>query len=96
MTSENKRLTTILLSIPLLLLIPFFANMNSEDFNWSALDFVVMGMLLLGAGLAIELYLRKVKSNQQRVVFIVVVLILFLLTWAELAVGIFGSPLSGS
>jgi len=40
--------------------------------------------------------LRKVEKMAHRIFIIFALLALVLLTWAELAVGIFGSPLSGS
>jgi uncharacterized membrane protein YadS len=92
----NKRLITILLAVPLLLLIPLIAMQFSPEVNWSLSDFLVMGVLLLGVGLMLELVLRKVQKKNHRVALIALVLIAFLLIWAELAVGIFGTPFAGS
>lgn len=92
----NKRLITILLAVPLLLLIPLIAMQFSPEVNWSLLDFLVMGVLLLGVGLMLELVLRKVQKKHSRIVLIAFILIVFLLIWAELAVGIFGTPFAGS
>jgi hypothetical protein len=55
-----------------------------------------MGGLLLGLGLLIDLVLRKVKTKNARIYLVIGILVLFLLVWAELAVGIFGTPFSGS
>jgi hypothetical protein len=55
-----------------------------------------MGILLLSTGLICELVLRKVKGVRNRIIFCAIVLFLFFLTWAELAVGIFGTPFAGS
>jgi len=54
-----------------------------------------MGILLLGAGVLIEVVTRKVKK-QNRIVLYVAIFLSFLLVWAELAVGIFGTPFAGS
>ena len=94
--NKNKRLITILLTVPLLLLIPLIAMQFSSEVNWSLGDFLVMGMLLLGVGLTFEIVLRKVPKKSYRIALMATIIILFLLIWAELAVGIFGTPFAGS
>ncbi len=96
MKSQNKRLLVILLSVPFLLLIPFLAMKFTNEVNWSPSDFLVMGILLIGAGLVCEFVLRIAKKTQHRIILVGAVLFLFFLVWAELAVGIFGTPLAGS
>ncbi|MCB9264701.1 MAG: hypothetical protein H6558_06735 [Lewinellaceae bacterium] len=96
MATQNKRLAFILLSIPLLLLIPFIAMQFTSEVNWSPFDFLVMGILLLGTGMAFELVLRKVKKTEHRIALSLAVLVIFFLIWAELAVGIIGTPFAGS
>jgi dipeptide/tripeptide permease len=96
MTTQNKRLTGIISAVFLLLLIPFTAMQFTSEVNWSLSDFVIMGILLLSTGLAIEFLIRTVKTKPYRISIIVLVLLVFLLIWAELAVGIFGSPFAGS
>ena len=93
---QNKRLIGIVLTAALLLLIPLIAMQFTNGVNWSLFDFVVAGVLLLGTGLACELVLRKVKKIQQRIAICLAILAALLLIWAELAVGIFGSPLGGT
>ncbi|MCF8368215.1 MAG: hypothetical protein K9G76_04175 [Bacteroidales bacterium] len=93
---KNKRLIIILFALPLLLLIPFIGMQFSSDVNWSIFDFLVMGALLLGVGLMLELVLRKVSKKANRFAFIAIIVIVFLLVWAELAVGIFGTPFAGA
>lgn len=93
---KNKRLIGIVLTVALLLLIPLIAMQFTDEVNWTLLDFVVMGILLLGTGLACELVLRSVKSFERRLIMIAVILGVFLLIWGELAVGIFGTPFAGS
>lgn len=86
---KNKRLLFIFLIVAILLLIPIIAMQFTQNVNWALLDFVVAGLLLLGAGLLFELVLRKVKSLRYRIVICLAILILLFLIWAELAVGIF-------
>lgn len=80
----------------MLLLIPFIAMQVTNDFKWSAVDFVAAGVLLLGTGLACELVLRKVKKLQHRLAICAGILFVLAVVWAEIAVGFFGTPLAGS
>jgi hypothetical protein len=68
----------------------------SDEVSWGAFDFMVAAVLLLGAGLLIELVLRKVESKGRRIILLGVILLALFLIWAELAVGIFGTPFAGS
>jgi len=94
--NKKKRLFTIMLALPLLLLIPLIGMQFSPDVNWSFFDFLVMGLLLLGVGIMLEVVLRKIPKKNNRIALIVIILIVFILIWAELAVGIFGTLFAGS
>jgi len=96
MLTQNKRLIGILLSAGLLLLVPLIAMQFTKDVDWKLFDFVIMGTLLFGTGLICEFVLRKVKKTQYRIAICGAVLVVFLLVWAELAVGIFGTAFAGS
>lgn len=96
MITRNKRLISIVLTVALLLLIPFIAMQFTDEVNWSLSDFILMGSLLLGTGLLCELVIRNVKKKEYRIVLIATILIALLLIWLELAVGIFGTPFAGS
>ena len=93
---KNKRILIILFIVALLLLIPLIAMQFTAEVNWTFLDFIVAGFLLLGTGLLTELVLRKVKTVKYRIAIIMTLLLLLILIWAELAVGIFGTPIGGS
>lgn len=96
MATQNKRLIFIIAAIPTLLLIPFIAMQFNNSVNWKTLDFVIMGVLLLVISLVCEFILRKVKSTKGRILICGIVLLAFLIIWAELAVGILGTPFAGS
>jgi len=96
MITQNKRLIGIVITAALLLLIPFIAMQFTNEVKWDSRDFVIMGVLLLGTGLMCEFVLRKVKKTQYRVLLIAAILLALFLIWAELAVGIFGTPFAGS
>jgi len=92
---KNNRIKIILVAVFIILLIPLIAMQFTDEVNWDLADFVVAGVLLLGTGLMGELVIRKVKNTNYRIIIWVVLLLAFLLIWAELAVGIFGTPFSG-
>lgn len=96
MTVPNKRLSAILLAATLMLLAPLIAMQFTAEVQWSPFDFVVAAVLLYGTGLLVELVLRKVRKSSTRIALCVGILLALLIVWAELAVGVFGSPLAGS
>jgi hypothetical protein len=96
MTKQNARLTGIVLTVVILLLIPFIAMQFTEEVNWTLTDFVVAGILLLGTGLMCEIVMRMVRKIRYRIIIIAIILAALFLIWAELAVGIFGTPFAGS
>ena len=96
MITQNKRLTGILLTVAILLLIPFIAMQFTKEVSWSLFDFAVAGGLLLSTGLLCELVMRKVTKREYRIALCAGLLVGLILVWIELAVGIFGTPLAGS
>lgn len=94
--SSKLRIRIILVTTALILSIPLIAMQFTKEVNWTLSDFVIAAVLLLGTGLAIELVIRYVKTGLSRTILLVVILLLLFLTWAELAVGIFGTPFAGS
>lgn len=93
---KNKRLLIIIGIIVGILMIPLIGMQFSDEVNWTSSDFVIMGIMLLSTGLACEFILRKVSSTRNRVITCGIILFVFLLVWAELAVGVFGTPFAGS
>ena len=96
MRFQNKRLLWIVAGVGVLLLIPFFAMRFTGEVNWSPLDFLAAGVLLFGAGLAIELALRIVKKPAYRLAVCAAILLGLFVIWAELAVGLIGTRFAGS
>ena len=85
----------ILPIVGLLLLIPLIAMQLTNEVNWSFFDFIIMGVLLAITGLLIGIILQKVENSKNRLILIITIVMMFFLIWAELAVGIFGTPFSG-
>lgn len=84
-----------MLGATLLLLVPLIAMWSTTDVHWTGSDFVVAAVLLYGTGLLCELVLRKVRGAPARMALCAGLLVLLFLTWIELAVGVFGTPLAG-
>jgi chromate transport protein ChrA len=93
---KKSRLFILLTTVAALLLIPLIAMQFTDEVNWDLADFMVAAVLLLVAVFTYELISRKVKAPTNRTILSVTLLIIFLLIWAELAVGIFGTPFAGS
>lgn len=96
MQDQNKRLTIMLLAVVLILFIPLIAMQFTSEVDWSPFDFLIMGGLLFTTALLCEFILRKVKTVRSRIMLCVATLAALFLIWAELAVGIFGTPFAGS
>ncbi len=73
----------------ILLALPAIAMQFTSEVNWGPGDFVVMGAMLLALGVALEIVFVKLDSGRVRLIAGASLLVLFLLVWAELAVGIF-------
>ena len=96
MITQNKRLIGIVLGVAFILSIPLIAMQFTNEVNWGPEDFLIMGVLLLGTGLLCEFVIRSVRNKDYRIGIIAVIIVALFLIWAELAVGIFGSPFAGS
>ena len=89
--------STLLYSIPLIILsFPLITMQLTNEVNWTISDFLVMGILLFSTVFTIDFVLKKVNNLKSRLILIFAIVILLVLVWAELAVGIVGSPLAGS
>lgn len=92
----KRSIARILLLAVCILLVPLVAMQFSDEVNWSPSDFVIAGLLLVGTGLVFEFVVRKIINPRRRLIFGTILVFVFLLIWADLAVGIFGLPWSGS
>lgn len=95
-TTRKKTVIRIAAVTVLILSIPLIAMQFSEEVDWGLYDFVVIGALLFGTGMIYEFGITKLRTTAQQMVAAAVLLAVLFLIWAELAVGIFGSPFAGS
>ncbi len=88
---------SVIYGIPsMLLVLPLVAMQFTNEVSWTFSDFIIGGILLFGTAGIIDLVLRKVRSKRNRILLCVGILALLFLVWAELAVGVFGTPFAGS
>ncbi|TKC00066.1 hypothetical protein FA045_11070 [Pedobacter cryotolerans] len=92
----TQRLATVIGIVALILLIPLVAMQFTKEVNWDLADFIIMGILLLVTGMSIEVVSRKIRSTKLKLALTLIILFVLFLVWAELAVGIFGSPFAGN
>lgn len=93
---KNKRLLPIVITVVLLLLIPLIAMQFTTEVNWTLFDFVIAGGLLLSGGFLCNLAIMKLPKIEHRIAICLAILTTLMLIWAELAVGILGTPFAGT
>lgn len=93
---KNNRLIGILLMVVFISSVPLMTMRFTNEVNWTLSDFIVAGFLLLGTGLTIEAVARNVKDRKTKISLMAGTFLVLFLVWAELAVGVFGTPIAGS
>jgi hypothetical protein len=91
-----KGLAIVMLVTSAILLVPLLAMQFSAEVDWNLTDFVIAGGLIALTGSLYVLAARVVTQTRYRAMVGAVLAILFVLTWAELAVGLFGTRFAGS
>lgn len=94
--TTTKNLILIVLAPALILLVPLVAMQFTKEVAWTLADFIVAGTLLVSTGLTYVMLARKVSNARHRVVLGGALVVALLLVWAELAVGIIGTPFGGT
>ena len=92
----SKQFLRVLLCTAAILLIPFVAMQFTGEVKWTSSDFVIAAILLAGTGLLFELARAKLPTPKSRFIATAVIALCFVFVWAELAVGLVGSPFAGS
>jgi uncharacterized membrane protein len=71
-----------------LLILPLVFMLFTDVVCWDWFDFLIMGLLLLFFGFLIEFVYYKVKNKRFRVFWFLIIICLFVMVWAELAVSL--------
>ncbi|GIR93788.1 hypothetical protein CM15mP94_2030 [bacterium] len=61
--------------------------------DWSFLDFFIMSSLIFACLFSMRISYNKI--NQYKKLILWMIFIFFIMLWAEMAVGIFNSPIAG-
>lgn len=91
-----KQIVRVIVIALVLLSVPLIAMQFTSEVRWSSFDFIIMGFLLTTAGFSYELALTKFKNRKERLIIGLVIVAAVVVIWAELAVGLFGTPFAGS
>ena len=92
---KAKNIIRVAVATAVILSVPLVAMQFTEEVDWNVFDFVIIGTLLMSAGLFFEFVAVRVNPKYRPLIVIGVAAAVFLI-WAELAVGVFGSPFAGS
>lgn len=85
-----------LIAILFLLSVPFIAMHFTSEVNWDVFDFAVALLFFSLLFTVMEgIILWKVTLKTKFICFMILLLV-FMLLWLEMAVGIFNSPIAGS
>ena len=92
----NSRLKRLLIISTSILSIPVLGKLFTDEFQWALPDFIIGAILLYGTSFIIDFILRKVQKKSQRYALCCFILLLLVFVWAELAVGLIGTPFAGN
>lgn len=87
----KKRLIVWAVVIAIILMAPLVAMQFTNEIDWNLFDFVIMGTVLIGIGIAYELVAKKSAKTVYRIAFGIGLTGAFLLFWVNGAVGIIGN-----
>lgn len=96
MIKTRSSLFKVLGVTQILLLIPLIASLISDQEDWHVNDYILMGFMVFTTGLIGINVLKVIKNKKIRWITIALLCLMFLLVWAELAVGVFDTPFAGS
>ena len=92
----NSRFKKLLISSTVILTIPILGKLYTDDFQWALPDFIIGAILLYGTSFMIDVIMRKVQKKSHRIALSGLILLVLLCIWAELAVGLIGTPFAGN
>jgi len=87
----SQNIPAVLFITAAILLIPFVAMQFTEEVQWSASDFIIMGVMLFTIGTSFAYVLSKGPSLVYKAGVVVAFGTTFFLIWSNLAVGLIGS-----
>ncbi len=86
----------VLFFIFFVLLIPIIEQFDGNAaFNWGIFDYLIAFLLLATLGFGLEFIFNRIQNFKIKLILILGLFLFFFLLWAEMAVGIFNSPIAG-
>ena len=80
----QQKIINAFIGVAIILTLPYLFN-----FDWTRSDYVIAGILLFTTATIFVLVTSKIKSQSKKITAGIIILLIFLYIWAELAVGIF-------
>jgi len=93
---KNHPILICVIIVILLLSIPLIAMQFTDNVIWSMADFIIAGIIIFGATQLILMLLKTAKHPKIKVILVTLSITILFLTWIELAIGIFGTPIAGN
>jgi len=90
-TSFSKSTLYVALGTILILLVPLVAMQFTDEVNWTAGDFIMMGALIFGIGFSYVLATRFISNIIHKIAIGFALASTFFMIWANLAVGLIGA-----
>lgn len=66
-----------------------------KETGWDLADYIIAAALVSVLVTAVVFIAKKTTTRRSRLVAIAVAVVVFVLIWAELGVGLFGTPVAG-
>lgn len=78
--------TRIVTVVGAILFACLIANFSVDGWNWGVFDFLFAAVMFAAVGIAIDFAAQRIQHPAQRMAAYVVIILIFLLVWIELAV----------
>lgn len=92
----NKDLKRVVFAVAMILLAVWVLMQFTDNIAWSLFDFLIAGMFLTGTGLIYFFAIKRISSSRRRTIVGLIIGFILFVIWVELAVGVFGTPFTGS
>jgi len=93
---KSNRRWSMIVGALIVLCVPALAMLFTNEVSWGPFDFVIAAILLLALIGLVEWVLLWHLSRKWTMIFLGIAILVVFLIWAELAVGLFDTPWSGS
>lgn len=86
-----QSMTIVAIGTGILLLIPLFGMLLTNEVNWDAADFIIAGLLIFSVGLAFRLLTKSSGNLIHKIAMALALGSVLFMVWANLAVGLIGA-----